>query len=86
MNEQLFWSLVIVLVFIGPLVLGAIMVEQIAPRARRQIRRLDRLRKARAAQARQNTEAEARLDAERREAARWIADRCYWHQHEDRLP
>ena len=48
--QEFFWMLVILLGFIGPLVIGAIFVEEIAPRSRKWIKRVDRIRRGRLAQ------------------------------------
>lgn len=80
MSDEVWWFIALVTVFVLPLLVGAAFVEQIAPRARKSLRRLERIRRGRAAQARQHAEAQARLDEQRREAARWIAGNCYWRQ------
>lgn len=38
MNEQIFWMLAVIVAFIGPLVVGAFVVEELMPRARRRKR------------------------------------------------
>jgi hypothetical protein len=50
MPEEFFWMLVILLGFIGPLVIGAIFVEEIAPRSRKWIKRVERIHRGRLAQ------------------------------------
>lgn len=77
---DLFWALALPVTFMALLLVGAVFVEHLAPRARRSLRRLERIRRGRHAMARQQAEAEARHAEERRQAAAWIAENCYWHQ------
>jgi lipopolysaccharide export LptBFGC system permease protein LptF len=77
-DSQLFASLAIVLGLLVPLVIAACCVEWLAPRARRNWRK--RLRRIEAGRARQAAEAQDRYDAERRAAAQWLANNCYWRQ------
>lgn len=77
---QLFWTLAIPTAMLTALVVGALCVEHLAPRARKSLRRIERHRAGRRAMARQHAEAQARLDEERRRASEWIASRCYFHQ------
>lgn len=77
---DLFWAIALPVAFLSVLLVGAVIVEHLAPRARRSLRRLERIRRGRHAMARQQAEAEARHAEERRQAAAWIAAHCYWHQ------
>lgn len=71
MPAEFYW-LAIPTIFLGLLVLGAVVGEVLLPRWTRRLRRLEAGRK------RQAREWEDKLDAERREAARWLSRNCFW--------
>jgi len=52
--------------------IGAWLYELLAPRWTRRLRRLERGRRQQAA------EWQDQLDAERRAAARWVSEHCFW--------
>jgi hypothetical protein len=78
MDSQLFASLAIIVGVLGPLVIAGLCVEHLIPTAKRNWRK--RLRRIEAGRARQAAESQDRYDAERRAAAAWISQNCYWKQ------
>ena len=77
---DLFWVLALPVTFMAALLVGAVFVEHLAPRARRSLRRLERIRRGREAQAAQAEAARQLHDEERRRAAKWLSEHCFWHQ------
>lgn len=80
MSDEVWWFVSLVTAFLLPLVIGAVFVEHLIPKARKSLRRMDRIRRGRHAMARQHAEAQQRQDEERRRAAEWIARNCYWRR------
>lgn len=72
MATEAFYWLAIPVLFIGLLALGAVVGEVLLPRWSRRLRRLE------AGRRRQAQDWQETLDRERREAARWLSQNCFW--------